>query len=286
MTETVAVALGGGGARGLAHIVVLEALDELGLRPIALSGTSIGSIIGAGYASGLSGADIRDEVLSLFSNQKDLAARFWRLRPGSFRELWANGLTLGHVDAEKIVEHFLPNSLKRDFSSLTIPMAIIATDFYAAEEKVLTAGNLRQAISASIAIPMLFKPVLVNGRYLVDGGLTNPLPTDHLQGSADLIISVDVVGHPVGDPEIMPGPMDSAFGSTQILMHAITSARPSSDTAQLTLKPPIDDYRVLDFLKAKTILENCTAFKDETKRQISEHFEKDQGISDQCEPSA
>ncbi|WP_350333791.1 patatin-like phospholipase family protein [Coralliovum pocilloporae] len=273
MTETLALALGGGGARGLAHIVVLEALDELGIKPTALSGTSIGSIIGAGYASGLSGAAIREEVLSLFSNQKELAARFWKLRPGSIRELWSNGLTLGHIDAEKIVEHFLPKAIKRDFSDLDIPLAIIATDFYGASEVVLTAGNLRQAISASIAIPMLFKPVLVNNRYLVDGGLTNPLPTDHLTGSADIIVGVDVAGEPVGDPAVMPTPMESAFGSTQILMQAISSAKAVTETANLVFKPPIDDYRVLDFLKAKTILDGCAPFKDDVKRHLTELFE-------------
>lgn len=98
---SVAVSFGGGGARGLAHIHIIEALDELGIRPVAISGSSIGAIMGAGMASGMSRLEIRDHALSSIGNRKAVANRIWGLRPKSVR-----GLKIGQFDLERVLRAF------------------------------------------------------------------------------------------------------------------------------------------------------------------------------------
>ncbi len=135
----IGLALGGGGARGFAHIPVLEALDELGIRPSVISGTSIGAIMGAAYAAGMSGKEIGAYSTRMFRNRSDVFARLWQLRPKRVRDLFAQGaLTIGQFDAQRIVERFLPEEIPRDFADLQIPLKVVATDFYGWQEAVLT----------------------------------------------------------------------------------------------------------------------------------------------------
>ena len=98
-----AVAFGGGGARGLAHINVIEALDELGIRPVAISGSSIGAIMGAGMAAGMSGRDIRDYAVATLSRRAEIAARLWRLRPATFGEMFGGGIRFSQFNIEKLL---------------------------------------------------------------------------------------------------------------------------------------------------------------------------------------
>ncbi|MEM9442654.1 MAG: patatin-like phospholipase family protein, partial [Pseudomonadota bacterium] len=200
-TPKIALALGGGGARGIAHIHVLEVLDELGIQPVALAGTSMGAVIAAGYAAGMSGAAIRDYVLETFHHRKELLGKLWKLRPESLKTFFSDGgLRLGDINIERVMEIFLPPDLPDDFDSLKIPLAVVATDYYRQKQAILTHGRLRSAIAASAAIPALFRPVIIDDTVLVDGGMTNPTPHDILVGSADIVIAVDVVGGPEGTP--------------------------------------------------------------------------------------
>ena len=108
--KTFALALGGGGARGLAHIVVTEALDEMGVKPVAIAGTSIGAVIGAGYASGMSGRDMRRYAIQLAHNRADVMRRMMRARAGKLRDIFGGGLgDATRLDAELLCEQFLPD---------------------------------------------------------------------------------------------------------------------------------------------------------------------------------
>ena len=118
---TFAVAFGGGGARGLAHINVIEALDELGIRPTAISGSSIGAIMGAGMAAGMSGRDIREYAIATLSRRAEIAARLWRLRPASFGEMLGGGIRISQFNIEKILRNFLPDSDPRDVRRTAYP---------------------------------------------------------------------------------------------------------------------------------------------------------------------
>ena len=98
---TVALALGGGGARGFAHIHILEALDEMGIKPTIIAGSSIGSLMGAAYASGMSGRELHDYTLALIGNRKEVLTKFWQTRPAKFSDFVDGGFRFGQFNVEK-----------------------------------------------------------------------------------------------------------------------------------------------------------------------------------------
>jgi len=137
--KTFALALGGGGARGLAHILVVEALDEMGLKPVAIAGTSIGALVGTAYAAGLRGKDIRHHVLAFAHNRAETMRRLILARAGKLADLFAGAF--GHaaqIDAEKFCAQFLPETIPADFSDLQIPLTVMATDLHRRQEAPLT----------------------------------------------------------------------------------------------------------------------------------------------------
>ena len=278
-TPTIALALGGGGARGIAHVHVLEVLDEMGLKPVAIAGTSIGAVIGAGFAAGMSGGAVRDYMLELFRHRTQLLARLWGLRPESLKAFWADGgLRLGDINIERVMEIFLPPELPEDFTDLQIPLAVVATDYYGQSQAVLTSGHLKTAIAASAAIPAVFRPVIVDGTVLIDGGITNPTPHDVLAGSADIVIAVDVVGGPEGEPGKRPSRIDILFGSSQLLMGTIAASKRQLSPPDILIKPAVGQFRVLDFLKTEAVLEASAKTRDDLRRTLSERIERLQQV--------
>ncbi|WP_102961500.1 patatin-like phospholipase family protein [Mangrovicella endophytica] len=268
-TAPLALALGGGGARGLAHIHVLEALDELGVVPSRIAGSSIGAIIGAAYAAGLSGAAIRDDVLTSFSRKRLVAGRLWQTRPQSFSDFVAGGgLRLGQLNAERVLAAFLPPTVAVTFDKLTIPLTVIATDFYACKECPIETGDVLSALAASAALPAVFRPVRREGRILIDGGIYNPLPFDRLTGRGEMVVAVDVTGGPEGDAGRLPTTMEAMFGASQLMMHSMIETRLKISSPDLLLRPSVSRYRVLDFMRARTILDETLPFKEEAKRGI------------------
>lgn len=271
MTETpthprIGLALGGGGARGIAHVHLLEVMDEMGLAPAAIAGTSIGAILGAGRAAGMSGRDVREALTGAFGNQGEVWARLWQLRPRSIGAL-AGGFT--QFDPERVLELFLPARLPETFADLEIPLTLTATDFYGCAEVGLIEGPLRRAIAASIALPIVFRPVEIDGRVMVDGGVTNPLPYDRMPVPVDLVVAMDVVGQPARpDGRAVPTPIEAVFGASQILMQSITAQKVAIRPPDLLLRPPVDAFRVLDFLKTSAILRATAPVREEIRRGL------------------
>ena len=172
----IAVALGASGARGLAHVLVVEAFDELGV---------MGAVVGAAWAAGVSGRDMRLHATNLVRNRADLIARVLRARVGRFMDVFSGGL--GNpvlLDGERILDLFWPKAVPDRFSELRIPFRAVATDFFGRGEYLFDAGPLAPAVAASMAIPGLFRPVEIEGRVYVDGGVTDPLPYRCLMGKA------------------------------------------------------------------------------------------------------
>jgi NTE family protein len=272
----IGLALGAGGARGFAHIPVLEAFDELGLKPVVVSGASIGAIVGAGYCAGMSGAEIRAYVHELFRRRSDVVARLWRTRPRTARELLApGGLRFGQFDAERLLGAFLPDTIPADFADLEIPLKVVASDYYGWKETVLHEGNLRKAIAASVAIPVLFRPVLIEGRVMVDGTVFDPVPFDAVTPHTDIVVAVDVIGGPTGPANRVPSPTEAIFGTTQLLMRAILAEKLRRPNApQILVKPAISSFRLLDFMKVNAILKAAEPVKDEVKRALDRAIAK------------
>jgi len=158
------LAFGSGAARGLAHIGVIKVLEAEGIRPAAISGTSIGALIGALYAAGVPASDMEDVARSIDWRQLS------RLVDPVFP-------TRGLIDGRKINAFFSELLPVRDFAELQIPLAMVATDVETGEAIILRQGDLLSALRAAIAFPGIFAPVCFGDRYLVDGGLCHPVPT-------------------------------------------------------------------------------------------------------------
>ncbi|WP_136659573.1 patatin-like phospholipase family protein [Nitratireductor sp. XY-223] len=269
---TVAVAFGGGGARGVAHIHIIEVLDELGIRPVAITGASIGAIMGTAMAAGMSGREVRAHALHALGRRSEVVSRIWRARPYSMGEVMSGGFRLGQFNIERILAAFLPRNFPTTFDQLQIPTQIVVTDFYAQQEAVRTSGDLINAVAASAAIPALFRPVLCDGRYMIDGGICNPVPFDYLTGLADIVIGIDVVGGPSGDDGERPSTMDLMFGASQLMMQSIISMKLKSGRPDIFLRPDVNRFRVLDFFKADEILAASAGVREELKHAIDAVF--------------
>ena len=177
----VGLALGSGSAKGLSHIGVLKALEELEIKIDYVAGTSIGSLIGGAYAAGLPLDKIED--IALETDVASMAKFFMPTIP-----------KFGLVTGLKVENFFQSHFGEREIESLIIPYAAVATDILTGEEVVFYKGSLVKAIRASISIPVIFKPVIHNDLVLVDGGLTNPLPIDIVRKmGAEFIIAVNVI---------------------------------------------------------------------------------------------
>lgn len=267
---TFAIAFGGGGARGLAHIHIAETLDELGIRPVAIAGSSIGAIIGAGFAAGMSGRDIREYAVETLGRPAEVAARVWRSRPNSVAGAIGGGVRIGQFDISRILRAFMPEALPERFEDLAIPLAVTATDFYGNEEVVFDRGELLPAVAASAAVPGIFRPIERGEQLLIDGGISNPVPFDLLMEKADIVIAIDVVGAPNPNREGRPGSIDLVLGASQIMMQSITSLKLQRSRPHIMLRPPVSKFRILDFLKVKQVLEETSAIRDELKFAIEE----------------
>lgn len=268
MSPTFGVAFGGGGARGLAHIHVIEALDELGVHPVAIAGSSIGAIMGAGMASGMAGKDIHDYARAILGTRAQVASRMWRARPGTFAEAMQGGLRVSQFNVERILKAFLPEQVPETFAELKVPLKVTATDFFGHKSTVFQDGDLHSALAASAAIPAVFKPVVRGGRMLIDGGIYNPVPFDLIEHDADIIIAVDVVGAPTDGERKRPTSVDLMFGATQLMMQSIIANKLTQCRPDILIRPPVSRFRVLDFLKIDAVMAETESVKDEVKRAV------------------
>lgn len=268
---SIALALGGGGARGLAHIPILEAFDELGVRPKVIAGTSIGAIFAAAYASGLSGRQIRAHTYEVLRKRLDLVRDLYAARVRTTRRIWnVFAARTAFLAPDRLLDIVLPPRIAHDFEHLAIPLKIVASDFYAQEPVVFTSGPLRQAIAASMALPVIFEPVIAGGRVLIDGGLVNPLPFDVLNGEADLTIAVDVSGAPVRRPgQEKPKAWEALFASNFIFERTIIREKLKSRHPDIYIDAGTSRFQILDFLKVDEILEAAAPAKERLKAQLA-----------------
>ena len=183
----IGLALGGGAARGFAHVGVIAVLEEAGLKPHLVVGTSAGSLVAALYASGKTSAQLQQTAL----NMEEVALTDWMLPivgRGMFR-----GEALGRYVNELVAGRLIEN--------MAIPLGIVATDLNSGEALLFQRGDTGTAVRASSAVPAVFLPVKINGREYVDGGLVSPVPVRFARRmGADVVVAVDISSPPEGNP--------------------------------------------------------------------------------------
>jgi NTE family protein len=179
----IGLALGGGAARGFAHIGVIQVLEENGIRPDMVAGTSAGSLVAALYASGKSGADLA----SLADSMDESAFTDWSF-PGR-----------GLIRGEGLAKYVRDQTAGRHIEQMRIPLGIVATDLDSGQPILFQVGDPGVAVRASSAVPAVFQPVRIGTREYVDGGLVAPVPVRFArQMGADLVIAVDISAAPDG----------------------------------------------------------------------------------------
>lgn len=270
---TIGLALGGGSARGLAHIPVLEVFDELGIKPKVIAGCSIGALLGAGYAGGLSARDIRERAELLLSDRLGaLKFAFGQKRVNPFDLLALRGLASLHVHGEKLAGLVLPETLPERIEDLSIPFKVIATDFDLMEERVIESGPLVKAVGASIAIPGVILGPSYDGHSYVDGCVTNPVPFNHVREGVDIVIAVDVSGRPREANGTHRSNMELAVGSLLILFNQVASLRREISPPDIYVRPAIDSFSGSDYFRIREVLEQAQPAKEQLKRELERRF--------------
>ena len=267
---SIGIAFGAGGARGIAHLLMIEALDELGVKPTIISGSSIGAVVGAFYAAGFTAKEMK-EILQQLINPKsdsvfdfllksDIVKMFTMFDPQFIRS--------GFIKGEKFQNYMKSHLQVSRFEELKIPLKIVATDYWKKEAVIFEKGDLIQPIKASYSLPGLFTPVKIKNRILIDGGAVNPLPFDLIMDKCDITIAIDVTAFKVQNESEIPPTFDSVFTTYQTMQNSIIKERLKFLRPDIYIRPEIFDVRVFDFVKADLIFKQAESAKEELKRQL------------------
>lgn len=266
--RTLGLVLSGGGARGLAHIGVLKVMEEAGLRPDYITGTSMGAVVGSLYALGYSARELeaiitaqnlpallQDQVargdLSL-DDKEDLGKYLGSFPIRRGRVTLPTGLISGQNVSLLLSRLLLPARHIRDFHRLPVPFECLATDIETGKAVILDHGYLPEAVRASLAIPTLFTPVELDGRLLVDGGLVTDLPVANvLAMGADVVVAVDVNSHLAKRNRLdsLPKILDQA-----LLIFIQDSNRKQAENSHLTLRPDPGEIGLMTFDQARAAI--------------------------------
>jgi NTE family protein len=233
-----ALALGGGAARGFAHVGVIQVLEEAGIKPDMVIGTSAGSLVAAIYASGKTGAQMQQ----IATEMEEAMLTDWTL------PIFGRGLLRGEALA-RYVNGIVGN---KPIESLALPLGIVATDLQNGDGIVFRRGDTGMAVRASSAVPSLFQPVRIGTREFVDGGLVAPVPVRYArQMGADLVIAVDISNEPRSN---------TADGAIQVLLQTFSIMGKSISAyelrdADVVVRPALAAVRSADFASRRQSIE-------------------------------
>lgn len=231
----IGLALGSGAARGLAHIGVIKALEENNIVIDYIAGSSIGALVGGLYASGLSIGEI--EKIALNMTNRDM---FSLIDPGVGK---------GFIKGERINSFIETNLVAQNFKDCRIPFRATATDIKTGEVVTLDSGNIAEAIRASISMPLVLKPVEINGQTLVDGGVGAPVPVQIVRKmGADIVIAVNLDKHYVDD-DWRSGLLDIANDSMNIMRHYLSFYQ--SKEADIVINLDLGSNKWYDFVNGQ-----------------------------------
>ncbi len=267
----IGLALGSGGAGGLAHIAMLEVFEELSIQPSVISGSSIGAIVGALYAGGLDSEEIRE----LFVDFGDSALNpFGGLGGDGGGVNWTDLLDFDFDNGSVIsTDGFLDlvgeRIEARQFADLAIPLKIVATDYWTGEFVVIDDGDLFQALKASMAVPGLFAPVRDGDFLLIDGGVSSPLPWD-LVSDHDLVVAIDVTGTRKPSPDGSPDLSELLFKTFEIMQQSMIGQKLAANPPDIYIKPELEGVRLLHFDRVDEVMEQAAEAAGELRERLLE----------------
>jgi NTE family protein len=248
----IGLALGGGAARGFAHIGVIKALESQGIFPNLVVGTSAGSVIAALYASGYRGTELQKIALSL----DEAAITDWAL-PFSGR---FGGMIKGDA-LQAMVNRLVKN---QTIENMPMPLGIVGTDLQTGNGILFQRGDTGQAVRASCSVPGIFQPTIIQGREYVDGGLVSPVPVRYAkQMGADIVIAVNISTEP--STQDSSGTLGILLQTTSIMGKSINAFE--LDLAQVVIQPELKGMRGTDF-KARNAA--ILAGEESAMKQISQ----------------
>ena len=224
----IGVALGGGAAKGFAHIGVIKMLEANGFEPVVISGTSAGSVVGALYASGMDAFQMQEKAVAL----DQASIRDVRLFSG------------GLIQGQKLQDYVNEQVAGRNLQQLRKPLAVVATRLEDGHRTVFTRGNVGQAVRASSSIPGVFEPVAISGKTYVDGGVVSPVPVDAArQLGAEVVIAVDISSRASGQrPDGLLGTVNQSIAIMGQRLGEQELAR-----ADVIIRPSVLDIGAADF---------------------------------------
>ena len=233
----IGIALGGGAAKGFAHIGVIKMLEANGFAPAVVSGTSAGSVVGALYASGMNAFEMQEKAVALDEAKiRDL-------------QLSSGGLVLG----QKLEDYVNEQVRRKPLEQMAKPFVVVATRLEDGERTVFARGNTGQAVRASSSVPGVFQPVTIGKYHFVDGGIVSPVPVDAArQLGADIVIAVDISNKARGQT---PGDMLGTLGQSIAIMGQ-KLGQAELARADVVIRPQVLDIGSADFSqRANAILE-------------------------------
>lgn len=264
----VGLVLSGGAAKGIAHIGVLKVLKELGIHVDYVAGTSMGSIVGGFYAMGYDADSLEKFVLeqnwiklladeiprsSYSVEEKEETQRYIASFPVErYVPKLPRGLKAGQNVSDLLTRYTLPFMNDTDFNTLPKPFFCVAVDIETGKEVVMRSGNLARCISASMAIPTVFAPVTIDNRLLVDGGIVNNFPVDHMKEmGADIIIGVNLGFKPYSKDELNS---ISAILEQALFLPANKRNKENEALCNILILPQLDSYSRADFNQASKLI--------------------------------
>jgi NTE family protein len=241
----IGIALGGGAARGYAHIGVLNAIDELNIPISYVSGTSIGSFIGALYTSG-NLKTFENEVRSRNSFMKDVLFKLDPVFP-----------KLSIMNGNEVIKIFKELTDIRTFEELEIPLTTVATDIINNKKIESNKGDIINAIKASIAIPGVLTPTYVNENLCVDGGLIDPVPLQSIVDmGSDITLAVNLYGLQSSEKnDNNYNIVDIVDRSAKIILNNVTHLSFKNNEPDILIEPPIDQFKGWDFHRSNELIE-------------------------------
>ena len=224
----IALALGGGAARGFAHIGVLQVLEEQGIKPDLIVGTSAGSVVATLYAAGKSPTELGSMAMTM----DESSITDW-VFPGR-----------SVLKGEALAKFIRTNTGGRQIEQMRIPLGIVATDLNSGQPILFRRGDPGVAVRASSSVPAVFEPVKIGGREYVDGGLVSPIPVRYARSmGADIVIAVDISAIPEGQPT--KGPIDILLQTFNIMGHSISQYE--LQEADVVMRPKLAGVGSADF---------------------------------------